>query len=180
MAHRVQGREADLEGVLTRLEALLAQERPQADADLAPIGNAGLRSNAAPSRRVPLEQPSASNGLEEILERLTAIERRLSVRPTGAQEMQPLDRLRAPDVEAIRAAIEFKEADRDAAQLDTRTMHEVLKRFGYPTEAESCGGGNCDIYGRYDLPSANPDDTNYFSVHFKTGLVVWTEGRWTD
>ena len=47
------------------------------------------------------------------------------------RELQPLDRLRAPDILAIRAAIELREVDRKASEFDLRmrTMPEVVERF---------------------------------------------------
>jgi len=132
------------------------------------------------NRRVAAGPAIVPDEIQEVLERLTAIERKLSMRPAIVHELQPLDRLRTPDTVAIRAAMELKAVDREAFEFDLhmRTMHEIVERFGYPTKAGACAD-NCEVYWRYELPSANPESPNYFCVYFTGSLVTWTESRWT-
>lgn len=175
-AARRTGGGVEFENAIARLKALLESERYQS------VERISSPADSPAARRVVAGPPVVADTTQEILDRLAAIERKLSVRPTVVRELQPLDRLRAPDLEAIRAAVDLKKADREASEFDLhmRTMQEIVERFGYPSEAAACGGDNCDVFWKYEVPSTDPENSNRFSVVFQGGLVVWTEVSWSD
>ncbi|MCP4967247.1 MAG: hypothetical protein GY926_18700 [bacterium] len=111
------------------------------------------------NHRVPVGSADVPDKIQTILERLTAIEHRLSVRPAIVRELLPLDRQRTPDMVAILAAIELQQSDRGASEFDLhmRTMHEMVERFGYPNETGAASGGASDVYWRYEVPPPEPD-----------------------
>lgn len=169
------------DGVLEALARI--EERLDSRAELARPGPghaAAPRTAASPTSGDA--SPSSPRDLDGVIARLAAIEAVLRARPALAPEFPTLDRMRAMDVPAIREVIELRSVDREAAEWDLhlRTMTEIVERFGYPSHSNACSGSNCDLYWRYDLPSANRDNRNYFSLYFVGNLVAWFEGRWTD
>ena len=169
------GSASEIESVLARLEVLLENQPPL-------LVGTGSLAGAPTNRRVAADQPNEQDDTLEILERLAAIERKLSVRPFVVRDPQPLDRLRAQDSHAIRAAIQLREVDRETFRFDIRmrTMHEIVERFGYPGETAACGNDSCEVYWRYEIPSADPENPNFLCLYFTGGLVMFTEARWTD
>ena len=170
-------RDDEVMRAIARLGDLLMQQHPQLAGDLS------VPAEAFTGRRVAEGSPSDLNEFQEILERLAVIELKLRARPTIVRELQPLNRLRVPDVAAIRAAIAFHERDRESFEFDLhmRTMQEIVQRFGYPGIAAASGGGNSDVYWEYALPSKDPDNNpNHLTVYFKGGLVVWIESHWEE
>ena len=163
-----------IERVLERLEAFLESHESQ-------LANADSLAVIPTNRRVSVGAGDVPYEAQQILERLTAIEHQLSVRPRIVREMRPLDRHRAPDILAIRAAIDLREVDREAFESDLhmRTMHEIVERFGYPSETET-SGNQCEVYWKYELPSTDPENPNYFALYFAGGLVSRAKSRWTD
>ncbi|MEM1450016.1 MAG: hypothetical protein AAF957_17145 [Planctomycetota bacterium] len=163
-----------VDALLARVEALLDREETQLAAP--------RPESAFPARaRVPAGPEDTLVESGEILERLAAIERALQRRPPSADVHERLNRLHGPDVAAIKAAIDLRAIDREAADsnLTMRTMGEIVELFGYPSKTDACAN-RCDLYWRYDLPSAHPENPNYFTVYFIGGRSVWVECRWTD
>ena len=170
-----EGRDAEILEAIARLEAMVSDLRLQR------VEGSGQAVEALETNRVPIELSGTSNEIQQILERLEAMERRLSVSAPVLRDLEPLDRLRSMDVEAIRSAIQLRTVDRQALERDLhmRTMYEIVERFGYPTETGP-GGSNSEMYWQYDLPSSNPENPNYFSLYFTGGLVTYTKSRGTD
>ena len=151
----------DLSAITARLDALLERELPSE-----------LLSPASPtSARVPVQDRSGIEELQEILERLEALaqaSRSYDVLPTTASAA-PLDRAAPLRVAALGQVLGEGAADEALMRrsIQLLNLHEMIAWLGAPTEVHP-GGEMTDIVLFWRHPEGGS-----LEVWVSAGLAVW-------
>ena len=155
-----------LHQVLERLDQRLATAQEPAAVELARAVPPAASGVVARSEVGAQELES----LEQLIERVEAVERRLAERvlsTAGTDSDVLLDRTRPSDMGAIHQLLSFQEDDEKWTQVTTSyqlfTLRQVLEEFGRPTKVWGNDGGMSLVYG---------EGSKYLTFQIKDGYVI--------